>query len=160
MAEYPVGSVTKNGVTVEIRVDDHGAWKAQIGRDYLRHDSRDKLVGAIDRATKKLAKQVRVPFSRVATSQSTGEIRVKHGAVTGLHAGNGNLLVIWADGKKEQMSKEYGHEDLAPLSPEEIKTLAELTRAVAQARNAREQFVGARGVRLRELTEKALEAGE
>lgn len=160
MAEYPVGSVTRNGVTVEMRVDDTGTWKADIGRDYLRYDTRDKLVGGIDRVTKKLAKQVRVPFSRVAASQSTGEIRVKHGAVTGVHAGNGNLMVTWADGKKEQMAREYGHEDLAPLSPGEIKTLAELTKAATQARNAREEFVGARSIRLRDLTEKALESGE
>jgi len=160
MGSYPVGSITKNGMTVEIKVNDNGEWGAEFGGKYLRGDTREKLAGAIERATKRLAKKIEIAFTEVSVRQATGDIRTRNGAVTGLHSGNGNLLITWSDGTKEQMSREYGTEKLKPLTMDEIRKLGELTKAVAQAKAAREAFVEAHEIKLRIEAEKALETRE
>ena len=44
-----------------------------------------------------------IRFSALDTNRST----VRNGTVTGLHAANGNKLVTWEDGRKEQLSGSF-----------------------------------------------------
>ena len=63
----------------------------------------------------------------------------REGSITGFHAGTGNLLVRWSDGKREQC---YGVDDAMPqLSDEDRAALDKLLEARNAAYAAHRQFV-------------------
>lgn len=100
--KYTAGTVEKNGIEVEIFVDTDGRWLGEVAGKSLVHPTREKLVDAIGRATKRVSTKVEVPFFLV--SAHNGNVRVREGIVTGIHSGNGNLLVTWKAGNvKEQI---------------------------------------------------------
>lgn len=100
--KYTAGTIEKNGVEVEIFVDTDGRWLADVAGKGLVHPTRDKLADAIGRMTKRVTAKVEVPFFLVSTHN--GNVRVREGVCTGIHSGNGNLLVTWKAGNvKEQI---------------------------------------------------------
>lgn len=100
MPTYEAGTVTKNGQTIPISVDEDGKWLAKVGNDRLSKDTRSALVSAIDRLTKRAAAEVAVPF--VEAHSGSDEIKFRHGVAYGIHSGSGNVMVVWKSGAKEQ----------------------------------------------------------
>lgn len=100
--KYAAGSIEKNGVEVDLFVDDEGRWLAEVAGKNLVFPARDKLVDAIGRATKRVSAKVEIAFFKVTSHN--GNVRIREGVATGIHSGNGNLLVTWKSGNvKEQI---------------------------------------------------------
>lgn len=62
-----------------------------------------------------------------------------HGSFTGIHA-NGNLLIRWDSGNKEQASGHYSEQVLERLTPEQVRELTALHREAEHARERLEAF--------------------
>jgi len=153
---YPAGSVEKHGVTVEIFVDNDGTWKAEFGGRELHADTRDKLAGKIAVQAKKVTANVRVPFTRVTDgsgSWGSNRITAVDGVATGFHSANGNVLVTWASGVKEQF-KDHGSTSV-PLDADEKAEYVRLATAAREARNALREFDNIHRMDLRKAIEDA-----
>lgn len=93
----------------EVHVTEDGVFSVYLRNRADAEDARSlasdvTLDAAIEKAKPEVRKRkvkVAVPF--VTTSG-------KRGVATGFHAGTGNVLVTWADGKTEQLSRRYGNQ--------------------------------------------------
>lgn len=111
MTDYNVGSITANGIEVPITVNDQGHWLAEYAGKRLSYETRDKLESSLKRLTKSAAVQVEV--SVISVEKALAGTRFVRGTLTGIHGGNGNVLVTWHHGgrrgdTKEQISYSYG----------------------------------------------------
>ena len=143
-------------VTVEIFVDDDGAWKAEFGGKFMSADTREKLAGKIAVQAKKLTANVSVPFTRVTDgSGSWGNNRITavDGVATGFHSANGNVLVTWASGVKEQF-KDHGSASV-PLDADEKAEYVRLAKAARESRDALRAFDNTHRLDLRKAIEDA-----
>lgn len=133
MSEYRAGNVKHAGEWFKFRVDDDGNWLAEVdGRD-LKHPTRAALLKDIERVMRLKKKLVNIPIT-VVESKANGYIKLKHGVVTGIHAGTGNLMVSWDIGGTGQLTIGYTSEDvLRRLTPGEEDELARATKEAAEA---------------------------
>lgn len=133
MSEYRAGNVKHAGEWFKLRVDDDGNWLAEVdGRD-LKHPTRAKLLSDIERVMRLRKKAVHLPVT-VMESKSNGHLKVKHGVVTGIHAGTGNLMVAWDIGGAGQLTIGYGSGDvLRRLTASEEDELARATKEAYDA---------------------------
>ena len=121
---YPVGQLARAGEKIDLRVDDDGNWLAMVAGRELKQQTRAKLVSDIDRILRLEKKAVHIPVT-VMEIKNNGYLRLKHGVVTGIHAGTGNLTVSWDDGGA-------GQEDPAMMADMRAKQL-ELLKKKRQA---------------------------
>lgn len=91
--------------------------------------------------TRKRRKTIAVPFTVVTPST------VHHGTVTGVHLGNGNPLVTWADGSKEQFDARPGPDChvFPPLTAEEAAQAHEILDRGRKVRKDWAAFEAAHG---------------
>ena len=87
-------------------------------------DAKDKLGKAI------LARRKRfdVPFTIVGNDGT-----IRNGSITGLHAGNGNMLVAFEDGEKGQFTQGYSQTVFPRLSRHDAQHVAMVRKAEMQA---------------------------
>jgi hypothetical protein len=164
MPMHPAGSVKKNGQEIDIRVDDDGRWHADVGNDRLAALTRDELVKLIDKATKKINKSVRVPFTSISVRVNYNSTQVtttaKSGVATGLHSGNNNVIGRWGkDNASFQMSS-WDSRDLGlyrPVTQAEYEEYKALLQASADARHAVDEWEKARKIDLHAEVVAALE---
>lgn len=163
---WDAGTVTKNGVEVQIKVDTEGNWYANVGDQQLAAPTKPELVKKIDKATKRVAQEVTVPFTSVSLTRhwNTGKIvrTVRSGVAYGLHSGNGNVLARWDDnGEKTQLDRYDRGTDtkFVPLTSEEADEYASLYVAQVKAQKAVDEWVKARKIDLRQTVIDALEKG-
>ena len=104
---YPGPSFKLHDVPCVSWFDGGGVFYAR--REEGGSDKEETVVSAVtlDEAKEKLGRiilarraKLDVRFSALDTNRS----KVRNGTVTGLHAGNGNKLVTWEDGSKEQLT--------------------------------------------------------
>ena len=153
MNDYPAGSVEKNGVTVEIFVDGRGNWKADHGGQAMHADTRDKLVEKISRATKQTTVKIALPFVQAEDKNrayATPGVRFKHGTATGLHSANGNVLVQWDNGTKEQLSHSYNITFFPALDVTLLEEFERLTVAKHAAARAHREFLAKYEINLKD----------
>lgn len=136
---YPVGQLARAGEKIDLRVDDDGNWLAMVAGRELKQQTRAKLVSDIDRILRLEKKAVHIPVT-VVESKNNGYLRLKHGVVTGIHSGTGNLTISWDSGGAGQLGIGYSSDSvLRRLTPDEGGTLTRLTReaytAGEEARN-------------------------
>lgn len=139
MAEYKTGVIKHAGAWFKLRVNDEGDWLTEMdGRD-LKQPTRAKLLADIDRMMRLKKKAVNIPFTKVE-SKNNGHVTLKHGVVTGVHAGTGNLLVSWDDGTNGQLTVGYGSEVMRRLSLDEESALRRLTREAYESAETLREF--------------------
>lgn len=138
MSEYKAGNIKRGGEWFKLRVDDDGNWLTEAAGRTLRQPTRAKLIADIDRVLRLEKRAVHIPIT-VVENKSNGHLRLKHGVVTGIHAGTGNLMISWDIGGNGQLTISttgYSTDDaLRRLTPSEED---ELTRAVKEAYEAGE----------------------
>lgn len=141
MSEYRAGNIKHAGEWFKFRVDDDGNWLTEMdGRD-LKHLTRAALLAEIDRLMRIRKKAVNIPFTNVE-NKNNGYIKLKHGVVTGVHAGTGNLLVAWDDGSNGQITAGAFTEVLQRLTAREEDELARLSREASESSDALRGFLG------------------
>jgi len=153
--EYPAGTVEVRGQQIPVRVDDRGWWIADWDGSPQHSETKEGLRSKLQTLSKRKAVRVEVPFTTLRYGHVGGP-RVCHGNAVGLHAGNGNLLIEWRDGTKEQDTRRSSRETLRRLTNEEGKEWLDLTEKRRDAVNALENFEKPRRVDLRTATEKAI----
>lgn len=135
MSEYKAGNVKRGGEWFKLRVDDDGNWLTEaVGRD-LKQPTRAKLMAEIDRVLRLEKKAVNIPIT-VVESKNSGYLKLKHGVVTGIHGGTGNLMVSWDIGGNGQLTVGYNSSDV--LRRLTLAEEDELTRATKEAYDAGE----------------------
>jgi hypothetical protein len=104
MTTYPAGQVTVRGVEVPVFTDDGGRWVAWIAGDgqEVTAETRPALEAELGRALRAATANVAVPFLTLRTGPGDTPVAVA-GTATGIHSGNHNILVTWADGARDQL---------------------------------------------------------
>lgn len=163
MAQHSAGTITANGVSVPIFVTDQGDWTAAHAGRELRYESREKLEAAIKRLTKTTTTPVAVDFVRIEKRGDQGIVRTR-GTATGIHSGNGNVLVVWHTrhgGDQKDQTKPAGgwHSttaDFGDVSDEVLAEYRDLVIAKAQAEAAERAFVDKHKIDLKDEVLKAI----
>jgi hypothetical protein len=134
MDEYPAGVMTVRGRKFEVLATDASTWRAYLNGNRIEAADREKLKAKLMSATKIAAQSVSVPFIRRATSRYAHGRDIRRGTATGVHSGNGNLLVTWDNGDKEQFTPQYGVTVLRPdADPGEWQRLVDAQRDAEKA---------------------------
>lgn len=152
-----IGEITKNGVTVEVEFDTRTEnFSAKVGGKDLYSDSWSGLAAEVDKATKIVRQKISVPFTQVGYNR--GVPVFKEGTATGLHSANGNVLVTWANGNREQMSRSFGYrpDHYRPLSSGQRDELIRLATAYKEAEVALRAFEEEHKIDLKDEVGKAL----
>lgn len=139
MAAYPAGAIVRAGKEFRLFVNDEGKWLSVFDKRDLEKSTRPQLVAEIDRLLRLEKKLVNLAFTQMEKGNN-GYVTLQHGTVTGVHAGTGNLLVSWDDGKTGQLS-EYGTTILRRLTDEECTTMARLVREDYESGDRLREFV-------------------
>lgn len=160
---YSVGSITENGIKVEIFVDDHGTWKAAHEGRELRGDTREKLRETIKKSTKRTTRKVDVPFTFVS-KQGTGGIKFWRGTATGVHSGNGNVLytrIMRGTEIREQFTgRTTSDVTLGAVTDDVLKLYHQLVKEKAAADDALRTFEKAHTISIKDAVTKALDDSE
>lgn len=144
MAEYSAGAISRAGEKFPLKVDDDGNWLAKAaGRD-LKQPTRAKLVTEIERVLRLEKKTVHIPIT-VMESKNNGHVTLKHGVVTGVHSGSGNILVAWDQGSNGQLAG-YGSDVMHRLSDEEEAKLRRLAKLAYDSANELREFTSRKQV--------------
>lgn len=159
MQEYPAGAIEVRGTRYPVTVSDSGYWSATIegDREYASL-TKEELRKSVMAGTLRKRAVIDVPF-RVLDHDRTAGWQVRHGTVTGKHAGTGQYLVTWANGRKTQEDFRYGTATLRPLSGGEEARWIELAEASRLAAKALKAFEGEHGFTLSKEVGEAIEAG-
>lgn len=136
---YPAGEIEANGQQVPVQVNDDGQFHADFGGKRYTAPTKDKLAPKLRAASKAHAVEVAVPFIH---DRGRGIVR---GVATGLHSGNGNLLVRWPNGEKAQLTNFAAYPGtrcdlLADMPDDQIARWTELRKAVDDANTALYEF--------------------
>jgi hypothetical protein len=101
---YEAGTIRVSGHDWPIYVDGDGKWYSKIKGEFTEPGaiSREELPRIISRRIRAATAKTEVRFWGYNRHEFSKGIRA--GTVTGVHAGNGNLLVQWDDGGKDQLS--------------------------------------------------------
>lgn len=166
MADYEAGTAEVNGVTVPLKVDDFGKWKANYAGQTLGYDTREKLVNRLKALTKQTAAKVEVHVIRIKPYEGygAGNLRIASGVLTGLHAGTGNVLAAWqVRGKteREQITSwgQGGTLYVGGDTPEQaLAEYNEIRIQLAELKQARDKWERRYTVRPKEAVEQALAA--
>lgn len=163
MGDYPAGTITENGVTVEIFVDDRGDWTAEHAGRSFREKTRDDLKARIKVATKRTTRKVEVPFTFVSRHGTAG-IKFWRGTATGIHSGNGNVLytrTLRGTETKDQFTGRSSNEFIfGGVSDDVLKRLHQLVKDYAEADDALRTFESRYKIDLKDVVQAALDASE
>lgn len=143
MDKFPVGEIHRSGRTFPIYVTDYGRWGSDDIPGGYTAGSRDELEKKIVQYVKQTAVKVAVPFVQLHRhGYPSGRLVVRHGTATGVHGNTGNVLVQWADGKREQVRSfgTPGVSTLRGLPADKIHEWAELTKRAVDAARALKEF--------------------
>jgi hypothetical protein len=141
MDKFPAGQIIRSNRTFPIHVTDYGRWGSDDLPGGYTAGSRDELEKKIIQYVKETAVKVAVPFVQLHQTHS-GRLSVRHGTATGIHGNTGNVLVQWADGKREQVRSfgSPGVSTLRGLPADKIHEWAELTKRAQDAVRALREF--------------------
>lgn len=160
MTDYPVGSITHNGVTVPVTVDDRGWFQADHGGRGYSYETWAKLDDALKRATRQTTARVAVPFVQVI-SKGTDGIKWRRGTATGKHGSNGNILVTWETKHgpvKEQLSRADFMLIFGDVSADVLSQFNQLVKDAAQADRLRDEFQRKHKIDIAEVVTDAIDA--
>lgn len=159
-------TMTKNGITVPVLVNTvlDGRFEATVGDERLTAPTWPELEKLVDRATKRVARTVKIEFTRVTqrVEHSTNVVTVvtANGVATGLHSGNGNVLAQVA-GVPVQLARYNRNqgEFYRPLTSDETREYWDLLNAQRAANEAVRAWRKERELDLEALVIQALNEG-
>lgn len=165
MTLWDAGTITTNGIDVPVQVDDYnGNWKAEYAGKHLSYETRDKLVNALARLTKKTKAEVAVPVIRIKAYRGwgDGDITIARGVLTGLHSGNGNVLATWTvrgTAMKEQITSDSSTSYVgSDTTDEQLAEYNRLLRLKAQTLREIRDWETAHQIKPKDAVETALNA--
>lgn len=145
MAEYSAGNIKHAGEWLKLRVNDDGDWLTKVDGQEIKQPTRQKLLAEASRILRLKKKAVNIPFTRME-SKNNGYVTLKHGVVTGIHSGTGNLLVAWDDGTNGQLTVGFSSDVMQRLTPAEEERLTRLVRDAYHASEELREFTQRRNV--------------
>lgn len=80
----------------EVHIDEHGVFQTIVGVEVVKSNTRDGLKDKLMELTAKAQVRLDIPFVYLNGGGRNGNCA--RGRVTGLHGGNGNLMVEWTTG--------------------------------------------------------------
>lgn len=143
----------------EVHVSTSGDFQTTVGATTLTSPTYSGLKDKLLDLTAKAAVTVHVPFV-LMTGGGMVNREPARGVVTGIHGGNGNLMVSWSTGwqagQKTQWTPNYGDVIFTDATAEEVEQWRALRKASSDAQNALNQFEHDRKIQLKELAVKAV----
>jgi hypothetical protein len=141
-----VHPIEVRGTKYQVHVTEGGDWCAQVGKENIRSSTRVGLRDKLRELSAKASVTIAVPFTWLNDNGGGREgPRTSRGLVTGVHAGNGNLMVTWTTGwragRKAQWEPNY--QDVifdGDATDEDIERWAALRKAKNDATCALELF--------------------
>jgi hypothetical protein len=155
-----VHPIEVRGTKHHVTVDESGDWCATVGKETLRSKTRSGLVDKLRELTAKAAVTIEIPFLLV-NGGSRGD-RPARGVVTGIHSGNGNMLIRWTTGwqagKSQQWSPSYSDVIFDGAIPDEdVEKRSVLAEAKRVATAELYDFDRLRTIQLRDLAVAAID---
>jgi hypothetical protein len=154
-----VHPIEVRGTKHQVTVDEGGDWIAAVGSEILRSKTRSGLVDKIRELSAKAAVAIEIPFLLVNDGMHKG---IARGVVTGIHAGNGNMLVRWITGWQagKQMQWTPSYTDVifdGAIPDEDVEKRHELAEAKRVATRDLYEFDRLRAIQLRDLAVAAID---
>lgn len=120
-----------HGLTVrdkyyKVDLDWHGKFTATVNGSVVESTTRSGLEEAIKRMTKEKHITVSYPFCAFDREE------VIRGVATGVHTGNGNVIVKWEGGKTEQINAYHRSSYMRNLTATEVTKLKKLSAAYSK----------------------------
>lgn len=150
-----VHPITVRGTKYEVKVTDNGDWVTQAGSEQIRAATRTGLKDKLTELSARAAVAIAIPFVLLTDSNYGRSGTVSRGLVTGIHAGNGNLMITWTTGwragKKTQWTPSY--QDVVfggDVTDEDVEQWRELRKVKAAATRELESFEQERKIQLRD----------
>lgn len=141
MSETKIGTMVVRDVEYEIRVTSRGVFLADLNGHPMDSPTYDGLAAKLETATRKAAVKIELRVCKVESGSGVRTLTatVIRGTITGIHGANGNLLITWASGRKEQLDK---YTTLLPdLTLDQESELNTLLRASWEAARALDQYL-------------------
>lgn len=151
-----VHPIEVRGTKYEIEVDEAGRWHTIVGSERVTAESRSELKDKLLELSAKAAVKVAIPFTLMTSSGGVRRDRSPaRGVITGIHAGNGNMLVKWLSGWQAGTSTQWtpSYQDVifeGDVSLEDAAEYARLREADQQAKQALALFINERKIELRD----------
>jgi hypothetical protein len=110
-------TITADGETYPVEINDDGMFRVDLrGGNQVKAPSLEEL----QRKARKVKTAFTFPFTQIQGR------KIRHGTITGIHASSGNLLVLWDDGEREQMSSWQGNGSMTRLTDAEADELRKI----------------------------------
>lgn len=160
MSYIDVHPMEVRGTRYEIQVDEAGNWSTIVGSERISVASRDYLRDKLLELTAKASVVVAIPFVLLNGGAMSKE--TCRGVVTGIHAGNGNLLVQWTSGRQAGQKTQWtpSYQDVVmegATSEGTVRAWHELLDAKHKAASNLTEFERLRKIDLRKLAVETVE---
>lgn len=137
-----VHPIEVRGTSYPVKLSPEGVFCAEAGGQLLKSPTRDGLEDKLRELTAKAQVKVAIPFTLMTAGNGLrGQTGPARGVATGIHVGNGNMMVEWRTGwlagKKAQWTP--SHYDVifsGDVTDEDYATWSELRRAKIDAEHA------------------------
>lgn len=149
-----------------VTVDDFGHfWSVWEGEEIGGRETLEELKAQLMKASREAAASIAVPFSIATLTGPAGQQvwRIRPGNGISVHAGNGNLIVEWGGGRREQDSGRWGSglrgqmgPSLRRLTPVEEESYLELLAESSIAARALKQFEDERKLNVKQQVQAEL----
>jgi hypothetical protein len=161
MAHITVHPMEIRGTRYEVSVDPSGNFCTNVGSELVRSPTRTGLQDKLRELTAKASVKVRIPFVLMTAGRGITGAEVAQGYITGIHAGNGNMMVEWVTGwqagQKTQWTPSYADVIFASATEAEVAQWRSLRRASSEAQNELGTFESERRFDIRAAAVKAVE---
>jgi hypothetical protein len=161
MTEASLGPFQAGQFTFDLTVDGNGIFTAR--NDQLGDFSSSELAKLKETAKVRASQartRVSVPFTRLRGNGFAGPWEGRRGVATGIHNGNGSVLVRWTDGTSEQLAAHGRQHICGKLSAAEEREWVDLQTAADDADRALRAFTSQHFIVLKDEVRKAIEAAQ
>ena len=132
-------NIKVNNLSYQVTVEDLGIFRTKINEDDWVSA---KSLSELKRKLKGVRGDLNLPCTRVYGRWHEDDLKIKDGTVTGIHSGNGNILIKWDDGSTGQ--EQYRNNLSRRLTKEEVAEVTRLHKAMKAADKAYDDFLDSR----------------
>lgn len=167
LAETDLGTLNIRGTRIFVYVstdsNEDVVFTATTGKMCFEDQSLKGLKAQLHKASKRSLLSHPVSFFMMTDAEEFKDMAPRFGQVYSIHAGNGNALVEWGDGYKDQMQVCYKastrvHYLRGDTTPEQMVELDDLRVDMRASRQIYEEFREKLSIDLREEIEKSRKA--
>ncbi len=139
MKRTELNPITVNGVSYSVFVDHDGTFRTV---DKQGDAITGKSLSELKTKIKRFVGTLNIPFTNVTTmDDDDNKLTFTDGVVIGVHSGNGNMIIDWGNGRREQARSYYGSSYLRHLESEERDELQRLYTAKIAAETAYDEYL-------------------